>query len=89
MSKASDRAVAWVNHHLPQVAAGEVEPQDVITNILHWNEANADHWNPDAVNEDEAAFCLLVDADRNYQAERGEGDDFANDPTYDEMEPLT
>lgn len=90
MSAASDYSVAVVNRLIipafagtgvftgndPATAAG-----DVIAYLLHWVDAQAE--------DDEDYFTdpehALGSAERHWRAERGEGDDLAQDPHYYEL----
>lgn len=79
MSRASSYNVAWADKHLPQLAHGDYEPYDVVAAVLHWAEANG------AERQDWHAEQIIADALEHFHAERGEGDDLANDPYYDAL----
>lgn len=92
MSKASTYGVTLIEKNLailndifgntfvgnePEVAAG-----DVIAYLLHWVEARYDG---EDCEYDEPALEALRQGEGHFEVERGEGDDIANDPSYDDM----
>jgi hypothetical protein len=79
MSKASEYGVRLMDRVvIPAIDRGRgyepPEPSDLIAYALQWGESQGF----DPYEEYESGL-------RHFEAERGEGDDIANDPTYDDM----
>lgn len=64
----------------PETAAG-----DVIAYLLHWVEAKYVEYNDPDRHPVAMAETALAKGREYWEVERGEGDDIANDPSYDDL----
>ncbi len=95
MSKASDFGVLFIERKIRPVLEPEGEVPltclvdcgtgDLIAYLLHWYEAMLTDAGESEEDIQDAVNRQVASALYHWEAERGEGDDISNDPSYDDM----